>query len=156
MNLHGMPQAETPENVIENNGFYPALNLNELGEEYAVTSGYGTNVEAIMSQLRLAMAFVNRELATYQVINWGGFSTLDAVPSAKVDGISQLELLYKEAVFSLTKAKLLPSRLSETNRDKQAAQQQSATDNEEYWRKQSYAAIRQMMNESENLSVALL
>jgi hypothetical protein len=73
-----------------------------------------------------------------------------------VDGISQLELLYKDAVFSLTKAKLLPSRLSETNRDKQAAQTQAVSDNEEHWRKQSYAAIRQMMNESENLTVALL
>ena len=110
----------------------------------------------IVEQLRLAIVFVNSELATYQVTNWAGFVTLDAVPSEVIDGFTHLTLLYKEAVYSLAKAKLLLSRLSETNRDKQAAQQQSATDNEEHWRKQSYAAIRQMMKKSTTLTVALL
>lgn len=156
MNLHGMPNAETPENVVANDDFYPELNVNELGDNFGVTSGYGTNVEAIMTQLRLAMVFVNSELATYQVINWATHDTLEDVPSKLVDGSTHLELLYKEAVYSLTKAKLLLSRLSETNRDKQTAQQQQANDNEDYWRKQCYAAIRQMMNQSTTLTVDLL
>lgn len=156
MNLHGMPNADTPENVVVNDDFYPELNVNELGDNFGVTSGYGTNVEMIMTQLRLAMVFVNSELATYQLINWGSYSTLETVPSKVVDGSTHLELLYKEAVYSLTKAKLLLSRLGETNRDKQTAQQQQANDNEDYWRKQCYAAIRQMMNQSTTLTVALL
>jgi hypothetical protein len=156
MNLHGMPNAETPENVVVNDDFYPELNVNELGDGFGVTSGYGTNVETILVQLRLAMVFVNKELATYQVTNWGSYSTLEDVPSELVDGSTHLELLYKEAVYSLTKAKLLLSRLSETNRDKQTAQQQQANDNEDHWRKQCYAAIRQMMNQSTTLTVNLL
>ena len=156
MNLQGMPHAEAPENVVINDDFYPELNVNELVGHYGVTSGYGANVEMIMTQLRLAMVFVNSELATYQVINWADYSTLETVPSKEVDGSTHLEILYKNAVYSLAKAKLVLSRLSETNRDKQAAQQQSATDNEEHWRKQSYAAIRQMMKQSTTLTVALL
>lgn len=156
MNLQGMPHAEAPENVVINDDFYPELNVNELVEHYGVTSGYGANVEMIMTQLRLAMVFVNSELATYQVINWADYNTLETVPSKEVDGSTHLEILYKNAVYSLAKAKLVLSRLSETNRDKQAAQQQSATDNEEHWRKQSYAAIRQMMKQSTTLTVALL
>ena len=156
MNLNGMPYAEAPQNVIENNSFYPALDLSELSDNYGVTAGYGVNVKMIMVQLQLAMGFVNKELSKHQVLNWSNYTNLENVPSDTVDDTSLLVMQYKDAVFSLTKAKLLLSRLSETNRDKQAAKEQQASENEEYWRKKCYAAIRQITAVSENLSVALL
>lgn len=156
MNLSGMPHAEMPENTVENSSFYPSLNINELSENYGVVSNYGSNIEMVLHAVSSAMLFVNDELSTYSALNWNNSESLEQVESEQIDGVSRLIILYKQAVFSLAKAKLLISRLGETHRDKQAAQQQQANDNEHYWRKESYNAIRQIMGQSENISVALL
>jgi len=156
MNLSGMPHAEMPENMVENNSFYPALSINELSEHYGVSGDYGGNIDIIIFAVSSAMLFVNDELSQYNALNWRDSPTLENVQSEQIDGTSRLITLYKQAVFSLAKAKLLISRLGETNRDQQAAQQQQANDNERYWRKASYDAIRQIMNESKNISVELL
>jgi hypothetical protein len=156
MNLSGMPHVEMPDNLVNNTSFYPSLALNEFSEQYGVNSDYGTNVEMVMFAISSAMLFVNDELSTYNALNWHNQLKLEDVESTEIDGVKRLIALYKQAVFSLAKAKLLISRLSEMHRDKQAAQNQQANDNEHFWRKQSFAAIRQMMEQSENLTVALI
>lgn len=156
MILTGMPPAEPQDILVQNNGFYPDLNAAELIENYAVATEYGNSQEMLQNTLRLAMIEVNQALAQYRLNHWSNYLQLIEVPSEIVDELSQLILLYKRAVFSAAKAQMLISKLGESHRDQQAAQQQQASDNQAYWANQSNDAIRQMTGASTTLSAALI
>lgn len=156
MNLSGMPQAETPNQVVKNDGFCPDLNVAEFVESYAIPAQYGNNSSMMVQKLRLAIISVNKDLTFYRAENWLGYSTLAEVPSDDFEGESLLVTLYKHAVFSLAKSFLLVSSLGETHRDKAAVKALESSDSEQHWVKQSNEAIRQMINTSKNLSVELI
>ena len=78
-------------------------------------------------------------------MNWSDKNDLKDVESNVVAGISELITLYKHAVFSLAKSKMLISRFGETHRDQRAAQQVQASDNQEYWLLQSNDTVRQIV-----------
>jgi hypothetical protein len=156
MNITSMPFAEMPENKIQSTSFYPELCIKELTDSYAIATQYATNVDMIIEKLSEATLFVNEELAEYQILNWHAYPKLENVPDVELDTISRLVILYKKAVYSLAKSKLLISKLGESHRDQQAAQHVSATENKDYWKKESFSAIRKILGISPNISVALI
>lgn len=148
MNLTGMPQAEPINEIVANNGFYPDLGTAEFVNDYAIATVYGNSNAMVKTNITLAIIDTNRELAKFKSTAWSLFSGLQDVPSDTVAGISQLVTLYQRAVFSRAKAGMLISRLGETHRDQRAAQQEQASDNQEYWLSQSDDAIRRMIGTS--------
>jgi len=156
MNISGMPFAEMPENKIQAQSFYPELCLKELTDQYSIATQYATNIDMVIEKLSEATLFVNDELLEFRILNWQAYPKLEDIPDIKLDGISRLVIYYKKAVYSLAKSNLLISKLGETHRDKQAAQQLAATENKEYWQKQSFATIRKILGVSANISVALI
>ena len=155
MNLTGMPQVDPVNEIVTNNGFYPDLGTAEFINGYAVATQYGNNNEMVKTNITLAIIDVNRELAKFKSINWPLFTQLQDVPSETIAGVSQLLILYKRSVFSRAKAAMLISRLGATHRDQRAAQQEQASDNQEYWQAQSDDAVRQIIGVS-TIGVELL
>jgi len=156
MNITGMPFAEMPENKVQSSSFYPELCIKELTDNYAIATQYATNVDMIIEKLTEAALFVNDELLEFQMLNWGDYQKLEDIPDITLDTISRLVILYKKAVYSLAKSKMLISKLGESHRDNQAAQQLLASENKEHWQKQSFAAIRKIVGVSSNISVGLI
>ncbi|WP_299002323.1 head completion/stabilization protein [uncultured Shewanella sp.] len=148
MDLSGMPKVEVEDNSITNNGFYPDLSTAELISDYGVSPEYQ---QASINQLTLAMHQINRELSAFAELHWHSVSRLKDLPYGET-----LSLFYKKAVYSLAKATLLVSRLGESHRDKGAAQQVQAVDNEQFWRIECKSAMQYLMAESGYLSVSLL
>ncbi|MCL1123308.1 head completion/stabilization protein [Shewanella surugensis] len=148
MDLSGMPKVATDDHSIINNGFYPDLSTAELMSDYGVSPEYQ---QASINKLTLAMHQINRELTGFAKLHWHSVSTLNELPDGET-----LSLFYKKAVYSLTKATLLISRLGQSHRDKGAAQQVQAVDNEQFWRIESNSAMQYLMAESGYLSVSLL
>jgi hypothetical protein len=156
MNLNGMPQAEMPDTKVQANSFYPELSIKELSDNYAVATEYGNNTTMVISKLTDAAFFVNGELATHHALNWSIAEKLAHVSSVEIDGNNRLVTYYKKAVYSLAKSNLLISKLNEKHRDLKAAQQESANDNQEYWKAESFSAIRELQGISKSLSVELI
>ena len=156
MDLNGMPQAEMPDTKVQVNSFYPELSIKELSDNYAIATEYGNTTTMVINKLTEASFYVNGELALYHKVNWSVAEKLEHVSSVEIDGKNRLVMLYQKAVYSLAKSNLLISKLNETHRDKKAAQQESASDNQEYWQEESFNAIREMQGESKSLSVELL
>ena len=145
MNLTGMPQADPVNTLVTNNGFYPDLGTAEFINDYGVVIDYGNSDGMLTPHIALAIIDINRQLERFKNQRWTEFNQLHDVASDVIAGVSQLITLYKNAVFSLAKAKLLISRLGETHRDQRAAQQMQASDNQDYWLSQSNDAVRQMI-----------
>lgn len=155
MNLTGMPQADPVNNIVTNNGFYPDLGTAEFINDYAIATDYSNSDGMLTTHIALAIVDVNRQLKEFKALNWSAENQLQDVASDVVAGVSQLITLYKNAVFSLAKGKLLISRLGETHRDQRAAQQMQASDNQDYWLSQSNDAVRQIIGAA-NSGVELL
>lgn len=151
-----MPFTETPENKVISSSFFPELCIKELTENYAIASQYSANIEMLIEKLTQAAVFVNDELAEYHALNWADKDKLEDVYDAHINNENRLIILYKKAVYSLAKSKLLISKLGETHRDNKIAQQESAADNAEHYQSACFQAIRAMQNIKGNLSVALL
>ena len=156
MNLSGMPQAETVEHHVTNDGFYPDLNVAEFVDNYAVASPYAGNIDMIVQKLSLAIVSVNKDLTIYRRNNWLNINALAEVPSKKIDNESHLVMLYKHAVFSLAKANLLVSSLGETHRDRASVNALENIDSQKHWVRQSNDAIFQIVQMSRTLGVELI
>jgi|GEM_PF-1284516 len=156
MNFNGMPFAETPENKVQSDPFFPELCIKELTENYGVETTYSSNIEMLIEKLMQAVVFVNDQLSEYHVLHWSENEKLEDVYDAHINNENRLIILYKKAVYSLAKSYLLISKLGETNRDNKIAQQESAADNQKHWQTQCFEAIRAMQGINSTLSVALL
>lgn len=156
MNLSGMPQAEPTTNIITNDGFYPDLDTAELVSGYAIATEYGANEQLLVNTLITAIGEINSLLSNYKAANWYQVTKLNDVESTIIGGKSLIESFYKRAVFCNAKSKLLISKLSQTHRDKGAAQQISATDNQDHWLMQSDHAIRQILGVSQKITIGLV
>lgn len=145
MNISGMPQADPENTLITNNGFFPDLGTAEFITNYGVAIDYSNNNNMLKHHLSLAIVDINSQLNQFKTLNWSDKNELKDVESNVVAGGSELITLYKHAVFSLAKSKMLISRLGETHRDQRAAQQVQASDNQEYWLSQSNNTVRQIV-----------
>jgi hypothetical protein len=92
--------------VITNDGFFPDIDPARFAAEMRVRDGVtpGRRRRALID----AIITVGNQLTGWRETRvLGGIPTLDAVASPKVDGESRLVQLYRSAVFSEAKAKLV-------------------------------------------------
>jgi hypothetical protein len=92
--------------VIRSGEWYPAI---DLAEVRAVLRLDGTVTDARLTEcIALAMSAVEDELDAWQQQQDAlGRTTLAAVPSKVIGGVSRLVLLYQRAVYATAKAELL-------------------------------------------------
>lgn len=155
MNLNGMPQANPLNTIVKNNDFYPDLGTAEFINDYGVATDYANSDGMLTTHITLAIIDINRQLENFKTLNWASTNQLQDVVSDVIAGATRFVTLYKHAVFSLAKAKLLISRLGETHRDQRAAQYMQASDNQDYWLSQSSDSVRQIIGVA-NSGVELL
>ena len=107
--------------IIKNGAFWPDLELGELQEQYRIPSEY--REETILHQLILATVEVNQQLADERC-QWvrNGWERLQDVPDEEIGAIEALiptrVILYKQAVYTFAKAKLMQHYASMNRRDR--------------------------------------
>ena len=146
--------------TVDVGAFWPALELGELQEQYRIPSDY--REETILHQTILAAVEVNRELSEERC-QWvrNGWDSLAEVPAEEMgsgDGaLHELVLLYKQAVFTLAKAKLMANYASMNRRDRQAEHPtREGEETYEMFVQQSQEAIRLIRGKRNSIDVVLL
>lgn len=85
--------------MVKNNGFFPDLSINEFDTDY-VTDASVSN-ERRLNALEHAVIHTNDEL-NERWCKWSnaGYPTLHNVPQSEVNGVGDLLVTYRQAVFS--------------------------------------------------------
>jgi len=97
---------ESAHQSIQNDGFFPDLSTQTLVEAYRVPASFA--VATLVVQLRLAMAWANRQLAAWKEAQWqAGHATLADVPADRLGDASVLDVYYRAAVFNECRALLV-------------------------------------------------
>lgn len=133
---------------IGNNGFYPVLNLGDLQERYRIPSEYRQHT--IGAQTVAALIEVNRALNP-KLCEWQrlGYAELAAVPACELGELHELVDLYKTAVFSRAKAKLLRQYPSMNRRDRQEHTGREGEEVEQDFMEESENAIRLILGDEQ-------
>jgi hypothetical protein len=96
----------TVERPITNDGFFPDIDPAQFASEMRIRDG--VTPERRRRALIDAIITVGNQLVAWRETRvLGGLATLGAVASPKIDGESRLVQLYRTAVFSEAKAKLV-------------------------------------------------
>jgi hypothetical protein len=96
----------TVERLITNDGFFPDIDPVQFAGEMRIRDG--VTPERRRRALIDAIITVGNQLVAWRETRvLGGLATLAAVASPKIDGESRLVQLYRTAVFSEAKAKLV-------------------------------------------------
>lgn len=133
---------------VHNNGFFPNLNLGELQEQEATPSDH--RQDFMFDHLENARVEVNRLLHDYWCLWSGrGKETLAAVPADTPD---ELTKLYKRAVYTRAKAKLVRHSPSINRRDRQGATPETE-ESEAAFLDASNDAIRLILGEKPTLGI---
>ena len=107
--------------TVKNGAFWPDLELGEFQEQYRIPAEY--REETILHQLILATVEVNQQLNDERC-RWvrDGWESLQAVPDEEIGSVEALipirVVLYKQAVYTAAKAKLMQHYASMNRRDK--------------------------------------
>lgn len=128
------------EAVIANNGFFPSIdpaNFRAVARQDKTVTA-----ERLRECLVLAMASVNRQLASFQADKVeAGFTTLDDVSSDSLDGKKLLVMLYQRAVYATAKAELL-ERYQDFDATNTKQKQDGTQEGEQHnWRRDARWAI---------------
>lgn len=141
---------DIPDETLSSGVFFPDISLRDY-QQSMLTDGKVTP-ERLKHVVTNAMIEVNRELSDWRQSQIAaGFASLDAVPAEHINADSELTLLYRRAVYGLTKANLT-ERYRDTDTtdsgEKKAAALGDTVD--DLWRDVQWA-IQRIKGESHNI-----
>lgn len=111
---------------IENNGFWPDLNLRDFQESRGIPADLPASLQ--LEKLLIAVSEVNALLAQQEIKHkTAGYDTAADIPGATVNGENSTVAQYKAAVFARAKADLLPNLASLGRRKDNPAQESPET-----------------------------
>ncbi|TLX52037.1 hypothetical protein CWC31_02490 [Pseudoalteromonas ruthenica] len=121
----------TNDQVIANNGFYPAVSVQQFAELYHVPSSYreAMVVDVLTHQVHALNAALERDY----VLHWEQYPSLAEVPSEHINGQSALVYYYIKALSCFAKADLLLSHQSISQRESALAEKEQQTEHRAYW-----------------------
>jgi hypothetical protein len=92
-------QFSDEKSVIENNGFFPSIELHDFNTRYQVNSSY--SIERKLNLLQIAIQHTNNELLD-RVCYWNqcGYYNLADVPAQQLGECSELMMTYRQAVYA--------------------------------------------------------
>lgn len=142
MSLTGKPQL-TSDALLANDGFWPALVLNEFLSNYRLPPEYADDV--IKTGVTLSMIHVNNQLSAVRtVVEELPYASLEAYCAANPRPINDDDALlvqYKHAVFARAKAFLLQQFNTLNRRPVAENAAKESPETEQWWLDQSQAAI---------------
>lgn len=104
-NVDAQPPAAAPPEIVENDGFWPDVDLVQL--RAAVRLDTTISTDRLRDAVAQAMIELGRTLEAWRLENAAETANLQAVtPRRLVDGVSDFVHLYTRAVYSLTAADL--------------------------------------------------
>lgn len=135
---------EREHQAITNDGFFPDLSTQELVADYRVPDTFA--VASLAVQLRLAMAWANRQLQAWKDgQTLAGYATLAEVPAPTLGGTSVLDVYYRAAVCNECRAQLVQeSKLLVRRADAANAATESA-ETEAAYHEQANKALADLM-----------
>jgi hypothetical protein len=138
--------APVPVTAIDTGGWFPAIDPALFRQEQRVDASAITDPR-VRQALVAAIIRVGRDLREWrdeQVA--AGFTSLDLVPADRVDGLSELAILYRRAVFTAAKAEIVERYVDVdlTGRGERSAEQLDPTVAE--LRRDSVHAVREILD----------
>lgn len=116
MGFSGNPAPVAAPQVIENDGFWPDLDLAEFQRIHRLPTNDLVDLQII--ELKLARGSVNTDLAALKARWQGrGVSSVESADSTILPERTYQADLYKQAVYYRAKAKLLPQFATATRRE---------------------------------------
>ena len=95
--------ADTDDETIANDGWFPDLSTAELRDETGLGDIFGAG--RVAATLRGAMIETNASIGAWRAVQTA--ATLSAVPATTYGDVSEKVTLYKSAVYARTRAELL-------------------------------------------------
>lgn len=129
--------------TIQNNGFFPDLDLSEFQKEWRVANDY--RQESVETHLLNAILEINRQLKSFQAENLGA-GTLDNVTQDTLGQTKALVHQYKRAVYSHAKAYLLREFATINRREKAENLAKESEESHDALLEQSNLAVRYIQN----------
>lgn len=92
--------------MVGNDGWFPDIDLSHMRDNMRLDGTVTT--ERLIQAVEAAILNVNQELDEWQDLQLEEhYSSLEAVPATKINGLSKLFILYRRAVYSCAKADLI-------------------------------------------------
>lgn len=153
MSFSGKPTTLV-ELAIENDGFWPSLDVAEFQKGYRLPAEY--LVELLTAELTTAMTEVNRDLATCKA-RWQnqGVTTLESADPMVLPERTFQAATYKRAVYCRAKASLLPQFVTIVRRDSAENLGKESPDRPETFLAFSQQAVRSLQGRG-RITAALL
>lgn len=143
-----MWQDENPTTLdpITNTTFFPDVDPNKYRADYRIPAEISD--DSIITQLKLAMQFVNRELADYQTTQISnGYAKLEDVPAEKIGDESPFITNYFHAVYCYAKAQSIHACMMILPESADADADNTA-ENLNYFQAESTRAVAQITGDS--------
>ncbi|WP_067585619.1 head completion/stabilization protein [Endozoicomonas ascidiicola] len=144
----GKHKAPPESTTIENQPFWPDLDLHEFSVNYRVPNEMNTGTTK--EHLVQAMTDINLRLSMFRFeLESLGDLNLEDVPAEHIAGESILMVLYRRAVFCRAKASICRDYPTIDRREPADNQAKSAPETETTYLRFADEAIRQMLNETD-------
>ncbi|ELU12284.1 hypothetical protein CAPTEDRAFT_117503 [Capitella teleta] len=143
-----------PEGTIQNQPFWPEMDLREFSVNFRVPNDL--TVDTTREHLIQAMTDINLRLSEFKKENLAaGYDHLMEIPADEIAGESILMILYRRAVSCRAKASICRDYPTIDRREPAENQAKSAPETEAVYLRFADEAIRQMLNETD-ITVELL
>lgn len=154
MGFSGNPTPSATPRQIENDGFWPALDLGEFQRIHRLRTDQLVDLQ--VTELNLATGAVNTDLARKKA-QWqaAGVSDVESADSTVLPERTYIAQLYRQAVYYRAKAELLPQFATATRRETAENTGKEAPESAENLLARSQQAIRAIQGRG-RISVALL
>ncbi|BAP43922.1 prophage PSPPH06 head completion/stabilization protein [Pseudomonas sp. StFLB209] len=154
MGFSGTAAAIAPPQQIENDGFWPNLDLSEFQRIHRLPGNLAVDLQ--VTELKLARGAVNTDLAKLKA-RWqaSGVSNVESADTTILPERTYQVDLYKQAVYYRAKAKLLPQFATTTRRETAENTGKEAPESTETLLKFSQEVIRALQGRS-RITAALL
>ena len=154
MSFHGKDQRICSGRVIQNQPFWPDIDLGILVNDYRMPADLPETV--IETELRIAMGTINSRLESLRyTMREKGFSRLTEVPSECINGVSLLLERYTRAVMCAAKAAILREWPSIDRREAAENQARSSAETEDRYLEFADEAVSALLGLG-NINVELM
>ncbi|WP_257293654.1 head completion/stabilization protein [Endozoicomonas sp. YOMI1] len=96
---------QSVEQVIQNDGFWPDLQLDTFQSQYRLPAEYEQGM--VIAHVQMAIVRVNTQLIRWKALHQTQYSTMREVPADSLGAIKTTDINYQRAVFCLAKSLLL-------------------------------------------------
>lgn len=154
MGFSGNPTSSAAQRQIENDGFWPDLDLGEFQRIHRLPTDRLVDLQ--VTELHLAMGDVNADVAKKKA-QWqaAGVSDVESADSTVLPERTYIAALYRQAVYYRAKAQLLPQFATATRRETAENTGREAPESAEFLLARSQQVVRALQGRGRLTAVLL-